>query len=274
MARQSEFVTRTITAGAIALVTLTCITGPGWLFGLLLAAIALQGSMELFRLLGRIGSMGRLNLIPLLLGAAVCLTLFVIGWQRELPWLLPVAGSTMVLLMALLLAKPVHPERILEKGRLWLVTGLYPLLLLTAGLAFLQPAYQYGYVLLAVILIWINDVMAYLVGRQWGRRKIVPGLSPGKSLEGTLGAALFTILASLFVTNWFPAMPRSYALALGILTPFLSLAGDLWESAIKRAAGVKDSGTLMPGHGGVLDRFDSFLFVLPVAALLKFIFAG
>lgn len=274
MKRQSEFITRTITAGAIALVTLTCIAGPGWSFAILLGAIALQGSIELFRLLARIESFGRLNFVPLVLGVAICLALFVIGRQREMPWLLPVTGSVMILFIAILLTRPGHPEQIVARGRTWLLTGLYPLLLLTAGLSFLWPVYEYGYVLLAVILIWINDVMAYLVGRQWGQRKIVPALSPGKSLEGTLGAALFTVIASLFVTNWFPSMPRSYALALGILTPFLSLAGDLWESAIKRVAGVKDSGSLMPGHGGVLDRFDSFLFVLPVAALLKIIFAG
>jgi phosphatidate cytidylyltransferase len=70
-----------------------------------------------------------------------------------------------------------------------------------------------------------------------------------------------------------PALPVNYIILLSLTTPFFALAGDLWESLLKRNAGVKDSGKILPGHGGILDRYDSFLFVLPVAALAYFIFA-
>jgi phosphatidate cytidylyltransferase len=212
--------------------------------------------------------------MPALLSLVACFAVYVISAQRGAPWVMPALGTIMVLAISLTLVRPTRPEQVLTKGRIWLDAFLYPFLPLAGGLMFTYPSYDYSFVLLPVILIWINDVMAYVIGRQWGRRKIAPHISPGKTVEGTLGAALFTIIAGLFIATWFPDVPRRYALALGILVPFLALTGDLWESAVKRQAGVKDSGDLLPGHGGVLDRYDSFVFVLPVAALLYYIFAA
>ena len=123
------------------------------------------------------------------------------------------------------------------------------------------------WLLLALAPTWVADSVAYLVGSRAGRRKIVPRISPGKTWEGTLagfgGAAIVALLiASSAGMRTGPAL-----LAAALVGP-LGFAGDLFESAIKRAAGAKDSGTLFPGHGGVLDRIDSLIFVAPAVTLV------
>ena len=123
-------------------------------------------------------------------------------------------------------------------------------------------------VLLVLVLVWIADSAAYFVGRAWGRRKLAPSISPGKSWEGAVGgviaAAAYAIICGLFIQSiaWVAFVCAAILLAM------VSIVGDLFESAAKRQAGVKDSGTLLPGHGGILDRIDSATAVLPLAALL------
>jgi len=123
-------------------------------------------------------------------------------------------------------------------------------------------------VLLVLILVWIADTAAYFVGRAWGRRKLAPAISPGKTWEGAagglLGALAYAIICRFFIEGiaWAPYLAAAALLAM------VSIVGDLFESAAKRQAGVKDSGTILPGHGGILDRIDSATAVLPVAALL------
>ena len=140
------------------------------------------------------------------------------------------------------------------------------IVVLPAGVAFASLAPLE--ILLILILIWIADTGAYFVGRAWGQRKLAPTISPGKSWEGALGgtaaALVYAIILGTFIEGllWVP-----YLLAAALLA-VLSIVGDLFESAAKRQAAVKDSGTLLPGHGGLLDRIDSATAALPAAALL------
>lgn len=123
-------------------------------------------------------------------------------------------------------------------------------------------------VFLALLIVWATDSGAYLVGTQYGRRKLLPAVSPNKTVEGSLGgiAAAVLVAAVYMLFRRQAALPYSF-LTMLILTAVFSVAGqfgDLVESAIKRHFGVKDSGKFIPGHGGVLDRFDSLLFVFPL----------
>lgn len=115
------------------------------------------------------------------------------------------------------------------------------------------------------IVIWVGDAGALYTGRSLGRHKLAPGLSPKKTVEGAVGSLVASVLASLAVRAWFiPELGLFDALALGALLNVLGQLGDLTESGFKRSAGVKDSASIIPGHGGVLDRGDSLLFTGPV----------
>jgi phosphatidate cytidylyltransferase len=123
------------------------------------------------------------------------------------------------------------------------------------------------WLLLALVPTWVGDSVAYLVGSRIGRRRIVPRISPGKTWEGTLSGFGGAAVAALLIATS-AGMRTGPALLVAALVGPIGFAGDLFESAIKRVAGAKDSGTLFPGHGGVLDRIDSLIFVAPAVALV------
>lgn len=117
-------------------------------------------------------------------------------------------------------------------------------------------------ILTLLALVWSFDTGAYLVGSRWGRHRLTPTLSPNKSWEGAVGGLLAAIGVGLLSTLWMPW--GLHGLALAVLVSAAAQMGDLFESWLKRMAGVKDAGTLFPGHGGILDRIDALLFALPV----------
>ncbi len=120
-------------------------------------------------------------------------------------------------------------------------------------------------VLFVLLVTWAGDAAAYYVGKTWGSRPMAPRLSPNKTVEGFLGGLAVAPLIAWIAHLWFlPVITPVDCLILGILFTALGLLGDLSESALKRQAGVKDSGTLIPGHGGILDRVDSLLLNAPV----------
>jgi phosphatidate cytidylyltransferase len=123
-----------------------------------------------------------------------------------------------------------------------------------------------GWILLLVLAVWSYDTGAYLVGRNFGRTRFLTHISPSKTLEGLVGGAAATTAAAALLLVALGQNPI-HALALGPLAALAAQAGDLAESTLKRAAGARDSGTLIPGHGGILDRIDSFLFAAPVVTL-------
>jgi phosphatidate cytidylyltransferase len=123
-----------------------------------------------------------------------------------------------------------------------------------------------GWLLLLILAVWSYDTGAYLVGKRFGREKFLTHISPSKTYAGLAGGIVATTVVVALLL-WGLGQPPLHALALGPLTALAAQAGDLAESVIKRAAGMKDSGTLIPGHGGMLDRVDSFLFAAPVVTL-------
>jgi len=121
-------------------------------------------------------------------------------------------------------------------------------------------------VVFAVACTFLNDTGAYYTGTLIGKHKLAPKISPGKTIEGTVGGIVVCIIAGL-VVNFLFGYPLSsdWTIAFALLVGIAAILGDLVESSIKRGAGIKDSGDIVPGHGGVLDRFDSLIFVFPVS---------
>ena len=120
----------------------------------------------------------------------------------------------------------------------------------------------------------VSDSAQYYTGRAFGRRKLAPVISPKKTVEGAIGGAVFgTIAGVAFAHYWVPAIPMAWAAVMAMLMAIAGMAGDLFESAMKRRVGLKDSGNLIPGHGGILDRIDSWLFAAPVFWVFLKLFA-
>jgi phosphatidate cytidylyltransferase len=123
-----------------------------------------------------------------------------------------------------------------------------------------------GWILLLIFAVWSYDTGAYLVGKQFGREKFLTHISPSKTYAGLVGGVIASTLITAIML-WGLGQSPANALILGPLAALAAQAGDLAESVIKRAAGQKDSGTMIPGHGGILDRVDSFLFAAPIVTL-------
>ena len=122
------------------------------------------------------------------------------------------------------------------------------------------------FVLLAFIGTWASDTFAFFVGRRWGKRKMAPHISPNKTIEGLIGGMVGTIIISVIWSFCF-SFSLIQGFLLGLIISIMAPVGDLFESYMKRYCDIKDSGQILPGHGGMLDRFDSLLFVAPAVFL-------
>jgi phosphatidate cytidylyltransferase len=183
-------------------------------------------------------------------------------------------GGLLVLLVLLVLREvllwPNNNHPFINIGAT--ITGLLyvslPMAMLSL-IAFGSGHFEPGRVFCLIFFVWAADTGAYFAGKNFGKHKLAPRISPGKTWEGWAGGALLTLAVGWAAGYFLPDIPLSHRLvAAGVVAVFGPL-GDLAESMLKRIAGVKDSGTFLPGHGGLLDRFDAFLLVLPVLALLQ-----
>lgn len=163
-----------------------------------------------------------------------------------------------------------------------LLTGIYGIAVLGAFIAILSLYNRSALYMFSVMaLVWVADIGAYFSGKAFGKRKLAPSISPGKSWEGAIGGGILVLLASA-ATLTVPALTDTFAVQLylkwgwaGFLVILLlmvaaSIVGDLFESQLKRRAGMKDSSNLLPGHGGVLDRLDALIPTLPLAVLVGY----
>jgi phosphatidate cytidylyltransferase len=269
--------TRVITAVAIGLVTfLVLFALSATAFRWCVAVLLLVGSWEFSRL----ATLGRVAQMILMLLQATILGLLLYYWNS-------LAGVSLSILVAACLCWCLMLLRLISfhSGD---VAGLnYRMLSFFSALAAVSfswlalcwlrdQAAGAWLVLLLLIIIWAADVGAYFAGRAFGRHKLAPGISPGKTREGLLGGLLLAMLAAqvlAYFSGSFAAPSWSLAL-VAMLTALVSAGGDLFISIHKRTAGVKDSGHMFPGHGGVLDRFDSLLAGAPFFALGVLLFGN
>ena len=196
------------------------------------------------------------------------LAITLISWMLEVTWVLWWVASLIIWLMALSWVGkfPTHTNWYGKK------LSLMGVVILTASITAMFYLWQLSawWLMYVFLLVWCADSGAYFVGRKLGRRKMAPNVSPNKSMEGLAGG-LVTGLLVVIVISVFKLQLTGVALvafvALSAVTILASVLGDLFESMLKRRAKVKDSGTILPGHGGILDRIDSLLSATPIFAL-------
>jgi len=259
---------RIITALALIVpVFLLIVFAPTWLFGLFVLAVVGLGAWEWAQLSGLRSSRERLGYIAsaLVLFGALLVLWLAVGWSA---WHWAVLGLAVLWWLFVFLGLAWYRQGLgASPGGRLLVQAAGYLTLVPAGLALVWlHALQPMLVLYLILLVAAADTGAYFAGRQFGRSKLAPEISPGKTREGLFGALFVVILVGL-VGAWLFGLVAMDALVFGLLSivvALVSVAGDLQESVLKREAGAKDSGTLLPGHGGVLDRIDSLTAAAPV----------
>jgi len=181
-------------------------------------------------------------------------------WYGGWPWLLLVALATFGMIVEWMLLCRKRPSAPL------LIAGIAYILLGAAALAWLRTS-GWESVLLVLLVVWASDIGAYLAGRLLGGPRLAPRISPGKTWSGAAGGLASALAVGLVAVSLRPG-PVGHALAVAAGLSIAAQLGDLLESGMKRHFGVKDSGRLIPGHGGLLDRLDGLLAAAPVAALL------
>lgn len=237
------------------------VVGTPWLvLGVVLVIVV--GIAEFYRMIERIGYRPVWEAGM----AAGVLFAFEAAWPQ--PWQRVVLPALLIYTVAAYLRRG-RPERMLADTALTLLGALYVGYLMSFALRLRGleggPGHPAGpaSALLVIFSVWAADSAAYFVGLGVGRRKLLPQVSPNKSVEGAVGGVTAGILAGVICSALF-RVSLPMAAVVGGLCAVASVMGDLWESAIKREVGVKDAGGILPGHGGILDRFDGLLFAMAV----------
>jgi phosphatidate cytidylyltransferase len=246
----------------VALTLLPLVLGVVWLGGWWLFALALVGGVIA---LHELYVMGR-GLRPLVLGGYLGLLLTLLGAESgEISWVLGGIFSTILFAFIVFGFSDARPSAtgaiaLTLLGVVWVGGGL-------ASLMMVREIPEHGRLAIFTILIAVfaDDTAAYFVGRAIGRHKMAPRISPGKSWEGFVGGTLAAMAVAFFALYDQGFLTNVEALALGAAVAAASTLGDLFESAVKRDLDTKDSGRLLAGHGGVLDRVDSLLWAGPAA---------
>ena len=276
------FATRTITAAVFVAVLLACICGNYVSFTGLFFIVSIWGLYEFYQLSEKLGAKPY-KLIGYIAG--ICLFCYAIVANSNLALFYPADNIipfifVFVFCVFIVALFDTDKNTILNIAHTLagLIYAVIPFMILV-NISCIDKAYTFNhpegsnfetiapynshYVLGIILLIWASDVCAYLVGSFIGKNKLYERISPGKTWEGSIGSAILTIGCSFMIAHWFPELELKHWIVISLLVCVFGTIGDLVESMIKRQAGVKDSGSIMPGHGGILDRFDSLLFVSP-----------
>ncbi|CDQ40083.1 MULTISPECIES: phosphatidate cytidylyltransferase [Virgibacillus] len=235
-------------------------------FNLFVYVMATIGFLELIRM----GSIAKYS-IPSLLGIGLLWT-FLLSERIDLAWLTKSDILMLIVLLLLSYTVLVKNKFTFDHAGVVLLSAIY----LGMGFYYLTIARGEGIEGLATILyifliIWATDTGAYFFGRAFGKHKLWPKISPNKTVEGALGGVALAVLVGVIFQFIYPVENTFIGIiCVSILASVFGQIGDLVESAFKRHYGVKDSGNVLPGHGGILDRFDSLLFVMPILHFVGF----
>ena len=245
---------RILTGSAYVTITLLALTRPIFV-GPLFALVAILGTFELKNIFEK----QKLNfdLWP-------SVFLGIIAYSSILyPQVRPTLITGIFIYFVSTLFRPTKNALQLIGGLLMSLTYIFIPLALTIPIGLQSGTYEYKTLYGILILVWASDSWAYVFGRLLGKRKLFERLSPNKTWEGFWGSAILTPISGYVLSLTGFGLSTFEWMILGVLTVFIATSGDLFQSMLKRAANIKDSGNILPGHGGILDRFDSILFCFP-----------
>jgi len=258
----SETVTRTLSGIVYIFLLIGATLYSDWTFQLLFLFFLIVGVYEF----------SKLYKIPFLYSSLTTLISIALGYyinkNTELNVYLLSCLPFSVFLMIDLFKNQLGIEKELIKKILYLLGYvIFPFLILTQ-LPFISGSYNPYSIIGILILIWVNDTFAYICGRAFGKHKLYEKISPKKTIEGFMGGFAAAIITSIILSFYFDYFSLTTGIATAVTMSIFGTIGDLIESKFKRQASVKDSGRIMPGHGGILDRLDSVLFAAPFVFLM------
>lgn len=240
-----------------------------WSFFLLFLTITVLGTLEFYRLTGA-AAIKPNKVYGTLLAAGIFIAVFLIdkGYAPAKVLYLGLPGLFLVFVLELYRKKP-QPFTNIAFTVLGVLYIAVPFSLLQL-LGQLQGEYRWQPILGLMLLIWSSDTGAYIAGKNFGKNKLLERVSPGKTWEGWAGGTILTVLVGWGLAHFFHDLALYQWIGIAVIVSVFGVLGDLTESLLKRSLGVKDSGTLLPGHGGILDRFDSLILAIPfIVAFLK-----
>ena len=264
-----ETITRSITGiGFTVLVILSLILHP-LAYTSLFSIILTAGWFEICRMFPDKFFPGIRIPVAILLSSNFVLIFLLAAGHFSIIWLaIPAMAPFLFLAIHWISGKPgSHASVPFSLGSMIYLLAGFSLMHVLAFSVSTDSGYTPRWILFTFYFLWMNDTMAYVSGRLIGEKRIWPSVSPGKTWEGSIGGAVFTIGLAMIFSHYFPELSSMEWLAFAGIVILFGTLGDFLESWIKRKAGVKDSGNLLPGHGGVLDRFDSFLLAIPFVTL-------
>lgn len=237
------------------------------LFRGLMLVVAAMAAWEWARLVGWQTLTRRIGYVLAVVAAIVVLEIM-LRQQREVSAVLFAALGWWLLSFFLVIRYPAGNGLLQHHVAARAVAGLLVIVPMWLGLSLIHSTPGPAYVLVLMLVVWGADTGAYFAGRRFGRHKLAPRVSPGKSWEGVIGGLLLTVAVAAAASGLLqPEMGTPRFILLSLLTVAFSILGDLQESMFKRMVDMKDSGGLLPGHGGVLDRIDSLTAAAPIFAL-------
>ncbi len=254
---------RLVTAAVtVPLLLLAILRGPAWLFLVLAVVFALAGFWELSKMLK--SSDSDKTLLPVGYVATGLLTASF--YFARLPFMHASLIALLLIGFGVVMKRRPEPDNLVAAlGTVFATFYVGALLGSLVGLRMVEPDPDgRRWVVFLLTVVFVGDAGAYYVGKSLGKHLLAPQLSPKKTLEGLAGDVVFAMATAMVLNElWFPALPVAAVAALAIVLSLLGVVGDLFESFLKRSANVKDTSSLIPGHGGVLDRVDSVLFAAP-----------
>ena len=261
---KSNLAQRLLTAAiAVPLLLLLLFRGPSWGFALLVLGACAVAALELFQMTHPDDRAARV--IGVITTAATMVALYAYGRDARVVFSVALGVTLLGLLV------PLWRLGDIGSAGLRIMAGIAgPLYVgaLIATLALLRRDFGPGFVLLALMFAWFGDTGGYFFGRYLGKRQLYARISPKKTRAGFVGAVLGAVAGGLLAHFWYlNEMPLLDAILLGLLCGALGQLGDLVESLLKRSTGLKDSGSILPGHGGLFDRIDALLVVSPILYL-------
>lgn len=259
--------TRAITGFFFILVLVSATLWNAYVFVAFFALLGVLASREFFQIVRSdevrpLMSLGLLNAIILAL-----LTGGYFLFEFQASWFLWIIPASVLFFIASLYRKSSKPFHDISYTFLGVIYGILPFLFFI-GLGFADGTFMASIPMGFLIILWTNDTGAYLTGRAFGRTKLFERISPNKTWEGFIGGVLLAVLISLlFPLFWEAGLSRVQWGVIALLVGVFGTLGDLVESMLKRSLGIKDSGNILPGHGGILDRFDGLLIAAPLVYL-------